>query len=106
MALAPLGVAVSTRRSTTRRLEDLLQQAERRGLRERIPPTGYRLDVHRLLWAMDVLAFPSQIVPLDQSIGLYQEGERLKRHCEARVYDAQARIVQIALGSDGQPGWL
>jgi glycosyltransferase involved in cell wall biosynthesis len=41
-------------------LEDLLQRAERRGLREHIAVTGYRLDVPRLLWAMDVLAFPSQ----------------------------------------------
>jgi len=40
--------------------------------------------------------------PLDQSIELYQEGEQLKRHCEARLRDAQARIEQIALGSDGQ----
>ena len=42
-------------------------------------------------------------VPLDQSIELYQEGDRLKRHCEARLKDAQARIEQIAFGSDGQP---
>jgi exodeoxyribonuclease VII small subunit len=33
--------------------------------------------------------------PLDQSIELYQEGDRLKRHCEARLKDAQARIEQI-----------
>jgi exodeoxyribonuclease VII small subunit len=44
--------------------------------------------------------------PLDQSIALYQEGDRLKRHCEARLKDAQARIEQIALGSDGQPAGL
>ena len=41
--------------------------------------------------------------PLDQSIELYQEGDRLKRHCEARLKDAQARIEQIALGADGRP---
>src|SRR3546814_21004376 len=41
--------------------------------------------------------------PLDQSIELYQEGDRLKRHCEARLKDAQMRIEQIALGKDGQP---
>ena len=44
--------------------------------------------------------------PLDKSIELYQEGESLKRHCEARLRDAQARIEQIALGSDGQPAGL
>ena len=41
--------------------------------------------------------------PLDQSIELYQEGDRLKRHCEARLKEAQARIEQIAFGSDGKP---
>lgn len=44
--------------------------------------------------------------PLDQSIELYQEGDRLKRHCEARLKEAQARIEQIALGADGQPAGL
>lgn len=41
--------------------------------------------------------------PLDQSIELYQEGDRLKRHCEARLKSAQARIEQIAFASDGKP---
>jgi exodeoxyribonuclease VII small subunit len=41
--------------------------------------------------------------PLDQSIELYQEGDRLKRHCEARLKAAQERIEQIAFGSDGRP---
>jgi exodeoxyribonuclease VII small subunit len=40
---------------------------------------------------------------LDQSIELYQEGDRLKRHCEARLKAAQARIEQIAFGADGKP---
>ena len=44
--------------------------------------------------------------PLDQSIELYQEGDRLRRHCEARLKDAQARIEQIAFGSDGKPAGL
>jgi len=44
--------------------------------------------------------------PLDQSIDLYQEGDRLRRHCEARLKDAQARIEQIAFGSDGKPAEL
>lgn len=41
--------------------------------------------------------------PLDQSIELYQEGDRLKRLCEARLKAAQTRIEQIAFGSDGKP---
>lgn len=41
--------------------------------------------------------------PLDKSIELYQRGDRLKRHCEARLKSAQERIEQISLGADGQP---
>ena len=41
--------------------------------------------------------------PLDQSIDLYQEGDRLKRLCEERLKSAQARIEAIAFGPDGQP---
>jgi exodeoxyribonuclease VII small subunit len=41
--------------------------------------------------------------PLDESIGLYQRGDKLKRHCEARLKAAQARIEKIALGPDGKP---
>ena len=41
--------------------------------------------------------------PLDQSIELYQEGDRLKRLCETRLKAAQARIEQIAFGADGKP---
>ena len=44
--------------------------------------------------------------PLDQSIELYQEGDRLRRHCEARLKDAQVRIEQIAFGGDGKPTGL
>ena len=44
--------------------------------------------------------------PLDQSIELYQEGDRLKRHCEARLKEAQARIEQVAFGTDGKPAGL
>lgn len=43
------------------------------------------------------------VAPLDQSIELYQRGDALKRHCEARLKSAQARIEQIAFGPDGQP---
>jgi len=41
--------------------------------------------------------------PLDQSIELYQEGDKLRRHCEARLKAAQARIEQIAFGANGKP---
>lgn len=41
--------------------------------------------------------------PLDEAIELYNEGDRLKRQCEARLQAAQARIEQIQFGPDGAP---
>ena len=41
--------------------------------------------------------------PLDKSIDLFQRGEKLKSHCEARLKSAQARIEQITLDGDGKP---
>lgn len=41
--------------------------------------------------------------PLDEAIDLYNEGDRLKRQCEARLAAAQARIEQIQFGPDGTP---
>jgi len=40
---------------------------------------------------------------LDEAIKLYEEGDRLKQQCEARLKAAQARIEQIQLGPDGAP---
>ena len=41
--------------------------------------------------------------PLDASIELYQRGDALKRHCEARLKAAQARIDQISIDAEGKP---
>lgn len=41
--------------------------------------------------------------PLDESIELYGEGERLKQQCEARLQAAQARIEKIQFDRDGNP---
>lgn len=41
--------------------------------------------------------------PLDESIRLYEEGEGLKRQCEARLEAARARIETIQFGRDGTP---
>ncbi|MDB5738008.1 MAG: hypothetical protein JWO65_1676 [Sphingomonas bacterium] len=45
-------------------------------------------------------------VPLEQSIALYAEGDRLRAQCEARLKAAQARIDQIQLAPDGRPAGL
>ncbi len=40
-------------------------------------------------------------VPLDDSISLYERGERLRGHCQGRLDAAQARIERIVQGQDG-----
>jgi exodeoxyribonuclease VII small subunit len=42
-------------------------------------------------------------VPLDHSITLYERGEALRLHCQARLDAAQARIEKIVSGPDGRP---
>lgn len=39
---------------------------------------------------------------LDDSIEAYSRGVFLKRHCESRLKDAQAKIEKIVLKSDGE----
>jgi exodeoxyribonuclease VII small subunit len=38
---------------------------------------------------------------LDDALGAYERGAQLKRHCEAKLREAQSRIEQIAVGADG-----
>ena len=40
-------------------------------------------------------------VPLDDSITLYERGEALRKHCQARLDAASARIERIVAGADG-----
>ncbi len=42
-------------------------------------------------------------VGLDESIKLYETGEKLKSRCEALLKDAEARIEKIRLSADGKP---
>ena len=41
--------------------------------------------------------------PLEESIALYEEGARLKAHCENRLKAAQLRVEKIVVGPDGAP---
>jgi len=40
-------------------------------------------------------------VPLEDSISLYEKGEKLRLHCQKRLDAAQARIERIVAGPDG-----
>ena len=41
-------------------------------------------------------------VPLEESIVIYERGEALKRHCEALLKRAEARIERITVGPNGE----
>ena len=40
---------------------------------------------------------------LDSAIGDYDRGAALKRHCDAKLREAQAKIEKISLAADGAP---
>ena len=42
-------------------------------------------------------------MPLDESIDLYEQGEKLRAHCQSRLDAAQARIEKIVSNSEGKP---
>lgn len=42
-------------------------------------------------------------VALDDSISLYERGERLRQRCEALLKSAEMRVEAISLGANGTP---
>jgi len=40
-------------------------------------------------------------VPLEQSIALYERGDALKKHCEAKLGDAELKVEKIVAAGDG-----
>jgi exodeoxyribonuclease VII small subunit len=42
-------------------------------------------------------------VALEESIKLYERGEKLRLRCDELLKDAEMRIEKIALGADGKP---
>lgn len=73
------------------------------------PPTADTAQISELSFE-DALRALEQVVrqlesgdvALDQSIALYERGEALRRHCQARLDAAQARIEAIVQDARGQ----
>jgi len=42
-------------------------------------------------------------VELEKSIALYEQGAKLKSHCETKLKEAEEKVARITLGPDGQP---
>ncbi|HUS52786.1 MAG TPA: exodeoxyribonuclease VII small subunit [Thermohalobaculum sp.] len=40
-------------------------------------------------------------VPLEQSIALYERGDALKKHCEAKLGEAELKVEKIVASADG-----
>ncbi|MCR6630782.1 MAG: exodeoxyribonuclease VII small subunit [Magnetospirillum sp.] len=49
-----------------------------------------------------VRALETGATRLDDAINAYERGALLKRHCEAKLKDAQAKVERISFGADGQ----
>ena len=48
-----------------------------------------------------VRTLESGTAKLDDSIAAYERGALLRRHCEVKLKEAQARVDKIVLGADG-----
>ena len=70
---------------------------------EQEAPDITKMSFEQALQALEVIVrqLESGEVPLDESITLYERGEDLRRHCQARLDAAQARIERIVAGPDG-----
>ena len=69
-----------------------------------LPPDIAKLSFEEALGELEKLVrqLEEGKAKLDDAIGAYERGAMLKRHCETKLREAQSRIEQIAVGSDGQ----
>ncbi len=40
-------------------------------------------------------------IPLENSVAMYERGDALRKHCEKKLSDAQAKIEKISVNKDG-----
>jgi exodeoxyribonuclease VII small subunit len=70
-----------------------------------IPEDIAKLSFEDALHALEeiVKGLESGNVKLDQAIDSYARGAALKRHCESKLREAQAKIEKISLDANGTP---
>lgn len=75
------------------------------GRPEEIPKDVEAMSFEAALEALEeiVRQLESGQVQLEQSIEIFTRGNQLKRHCEAKLKTAQAKIEQIRLSEAGEP---
>lgn len=68
-----------------------------------LPPDIAALSFEDALSELDAIVrkLETGSTKLDDAIGAYERGALLKRHCEAKLKEAQAKVDKIVLGGDG-----
>lgn len=71
-----------------------------------LPPDIAALSFEDALSELDAIVrkLETGSTKLDDAIGAYERGAALKRHCEAKLKEAQAKVDKIVLGGDGSVG--
>lgn len=68
-----------------------------------LPPDIATLSFEEALAELDkiVRQLETGATRLDDAINAYERGALLKRHCEAKLKEAQAKVERISFGPDG-----
>ncbi|NTU76608.1 MAG: exodeoxyribonuclease VII small subunit [Alphaproteobacteria bacterium] len=71
-----------------------------------LPPAVAKLSFEEALAELEKLVrqLEDGKAKLDDAIGAYERGALLKRHCETKLREAQARIEQITVNAEGGIG--
>ncbi len=72
---------------------------------ETIPDDIRKMAFEEALAALEQIVgkLESGEVSLEESIDSYTRGTHLKRHCQEKLKDAQARIEKITISDSGEP---
>lgn len=73
---------------------------------DKIPPDIARLSFEDALSELETIVrqLEDGKGELDQAIKTYERGAQLKRHCEAKLQEAQVKVEKVVLGPAGAVG--
>ncbi|MFQ5619185.1 MAG: exodeoxyribonuclease VII small subunit [Rhodospirillales bacterium] len=73
---------------------------------DKIPPDIARLSFEDALSELETIVrqLEDGKGELDQAIKTYERGAQLKRHCEAKLQEAQVKVEKVVLGPEGAVG--
>ena len=73
---------------------------------DKLPPDIARLSFEDALSELETIVrqLEDGKGELDQAIKTYERGAQLKRHCEAKLQEAQSKVEKVVLGPQGAVG--